>query len=242
MLRAMPCLRLRWLAAYLATAALALFFASCSPEPELARPNVAPNVPHRVAELTDAGLASDVRGRILLGELGCAGCHEANQAQLEHRQGPDLRTVGSRVHPDFLERFIASPHATAPGTTMPDLLRHLEGGAAGRGDRSGPADGAQTAPRAEVWACVQALHMAGGWVEVVTDSRFVRGVAALRGGACPADWAHADLWEAMAPHCRSGVLRARWVKAHLDADQARERGAAAEHASSSGWKRSTNWN
>lgn len=130
MLRAMPCLRLRWLAAYLATAALALFFASCSPEPELARPNVAPNVPHRVAELTDAGLASDVRGRILLGELGCAGCHEANQAQLEHRQGPDLRTVGSRVHPDFLERFIASPHATDPGTTMPDLLRHLEGGAA----------------------------------------------------------------------------------------------------------------
>lgn len=94
-------------------------------------------------------------------------------------------------------------------------------------ERGGPVDGAQTAQRAELTAVVAAVGLAGGALEVVTDSRFVAsGVAALRGGALLVDWAHADLWEAVAPHCRSGYLRARWVKGHTDEAEAALRGIA----------------
>ena len=52
-------------------------------------------------------------------------------------------------------------------------------------------------------AALHALSVAGAPVELVTDSRFVaRGVAAIRGGANPVDWAHAGFWELLAPYCR----------------------------------------
>ena len=101
----------------------------------------------------------------------------------------------------------------------------LEGLPGGRLEIHGPVDGRQTAQRAELWAAVHACSQARAPLDVVTDSRFVaRGVAALRGGANPVDWQHADLWEAIAPHCRSGLLRARWVKAHLSRAEATDRG------------------
>ena len=90
------------------------------------RPNVAPIV----AGLGDQALPADVRGRVLLGELGCVACHDSGNGEVEHRAGPDLRAVGSRVFADYLQSFLVSPHAVEPGTTMPDLLRHLDGEAA----------------------------------------------------------------------------------------------------------------
>eukprot|EP00969_Alexandrium_andersonii_P169346 7486192-Alexandrium_andersonii.AAC.1 len=74
-------------------------------------------------------------------------------------------------------------------------------------------------------AAAQAASLAASPVEVVTDSRFVSGgVAALQGGARPDEWAHADLWEAVAPRCRDGALTARWVRSHLDEAALLERG------------------
>ena len=105
----------------------------------------------------------------------------------------------------------------------------LERPGAGPVDCSGAVDGVQTAQRAEVTAAVHAVIEAGRPVEVVTDSRYVRnGVAALRAGACHMEWSHSDLWALIAPHCRSGFLTARWVKAHLDAAAARASGVSAE--------------
>ncbi|MFM1873373.1 MAG: Cytochrome c-550 [Planctomycetota bacterium] len=99
-----------------ATAALALLTA-CGGEPN-SPPGVAPVVvgPARV-ELQGAAL-----GRVLLSELGCVACHAPASAYLEPApRGPNLATVASRVRSDYLQRFLADPHATEPGTPMPDL-------------------------------------------------------------------------------------------------------------------------
>ena len=62
-------------------------------------------------------------GEVLLGELRCLACHsrKGTPSPLE-RITPDLSEVGSRMAPNFLRRFIASPSESHPGTTMPDLL------------------------------------------------------------------------------------------------------------------------
>jgi len=41
------------------------------------------------------------------------------------KKAPRLSTIGRRANPYYLERFIETPHATKPGTTMPDTLSHL---------------------------------------------------------------------------------------------------------------------
>lgn len=61
-------------------------------------------------------------GEILLGELACAQCHQAAGKRLWNKAAPDLSAVGSRVTPQYLRRFLASPHEVKPGATMPDLL------------------------------------------------------------------------------------------------------------------------
>ena len=62
-------------------------------------------------------------GELLLGELRCVACHSRKDApQPLERPAPDLSDVGSRVAPDYLQRFIATPSASHSGTAMPDLL------------------------------------------------------------------------------------------------------------------------
>ncbi len=84
--------------------------------------------PPMIAGLAAPGLDARVRGFVLLGELGCVACHAepAERSLVERREGPDLARVGERVLPGYIERFVADPCAVAPGTTMPDVLRHLE--------------------------------------------------------------------------------------------------------------------
>jgi mono/diheme cytochrome c family protein len=62
-------------------------------------------------------------GDLLLTELRCTACHQHPHAahQLE-RTAPDLSNVGTRVAPDYLRQFIASPATAHHGTTMPNLL------------------------------------------------------------------------------------------------------------------------
>jgi cbb3-type cytochrome oxidase cytochrome c subunit len=66
-------------------------------------------------------------GRLLLGELGCAACHDPGKAreQLFPREAPLLGTVGARVTPDYLRAFLADPQQVKPATPMPDLLHNL---------------------------------------------------------------------------------------------------------------------
>ena len=67
-------------------------------------------------------------GRILLGELNCTSCHavaEGTRKQLTPKQAPILDGIGSRVKVDWLRGYLANPHASKPGTTMPDLISAL---------------------------------------------------------------------------------------------------------------------
>ena len=60
-------------------------------------------------------------GRLLIGELRCAACHEGMDAS-NMKEAPDLSNAGARLTRDYMEKFIADPAATHHGTTMPNVL------------------------------------------------------------------------------------------------------------------------
>jgi len=67
-------------------------------------------------------------GLLLLGELNCTSCHQADPAAarfITRKQAPLLGEVAGRVDPEHLRAFIAGPHAAKPGTTMPSVLHGL---------------------------------------------------------------------------------------------------------------------
>ena len=70
-------------------------------------------------------LASSAGAQDALGTLNCTACHGASQAQaawLLPAGAPRLEDVGRRASPEWLQHFLAAPHETLPGTTMPDVL------------------------------------------------------------------------------------------------------------------------
>ena len=74
--------------------------------------------------LSDDATTSDAFvGEILLGELNCIQCHTTNDAaRIWTKKAPDLRSVGARVTPQYLRRFVTSPAGAKPGTTMPNIF------------------------------------------------------------------------------------------------------------------------
>lgn len=74
-------------------------------------------------------------GELLLGELQCVRCHKPEgdaAVRISTSSGPALDAVGSRVQPEFLRRWLTTPHEVKPGTTMPDVL-----GVLGAGEKTG---------------------------------------------------------------------------------------------------------
>jgi mono/diheme cytochrome c family protein len=69
------------------------------------------------------GLDEAKVGELLLEELRCAACHVELGEVVP--PGPDLGTVGWRVSPAHLERFLVAPAEAQPGTKMPALLADL---------------------------------------------------------------------------------------------------------------------
>jgi len=64
-------------------------------------------------------------GRLLISELSCAACHQAKDQDLQPKLGPKLEGVADRVQHDWIAKYLASPQAAKPGTTMPDVLAGL---------------------------------------------------------------------------------------------------------------------
>ncbi|MBK8096763.1 MAG: c-type cytochrome [Planctomycetes bacterium] len=85
----------------------------------------APSAPARPPSIAGAeriGLTGAALGRVLLEELGCTACHAgATPERARPPRGPDLTHIAARVRPDYLVAFLRDPHATEPGTPMPDL-------------------------------------------------------------------------------------------------------------------------
>ncbi len=73
--------------------------------------------------------ASRVRAEALAVRLRCTACHSAEAgvlARLQPEAAPDLAEVGARTTPAALREWLLDPHATKPGSAMPDLLARLE--------------------------------------------------------------------------------------------------------------------
>jgi len=98
-----------------------------APDPAATRPIVAGF--ERFGQ--DPKVGPVLAGQLLLGELNCTSCHRAEAAAaayVDRKQAPILDGVGARVRPGHLRAFLADPHRTKPGTTMPDLLAGLPAG------------------------------------------------------------------------------------------------------------------
>jgi mono/diheme cytochrome c family protein len=63
--------------------------------------------------------ASAEAGQLLYSALNCASCHGA---PADVKPAPVLDGVGLRVKRSYLQQFLSDPHATKPGTTMPNLF------------------------------------------------------------------------------------------------------------------------
>lgn len=79
------------------------------------------------APFASAGYAA-LQGRVLIGELGCAHCHEASNASTSvlTRTSPTLGEIGRRANPNWLKRWITNPHEVRPNTSMPDVIGDTE--------------------------------------------------------------------------------------------------------------------
>lgn len=64
-------------------------------------------------------------GMLLMGELNCVACHQADAKTLQRlasKHAPLLDGVAQRIKPSYLEKYIADAHTVKPGATMPDLF------------------------------------------------------------------------------------------------------------------------
>ena len=99
-------------------------------------------------------------GELLLGELNCTACHKAQgaaAARISAKPAPVLDQVGARANPDYLRKFIAAPHETKPGTTMPSVWAGV----------------AETEKTAQVEALVHFLASTGKTSAERPDGKFV---------------------------------------------------------------------
>ncbi len=100
-------------------------------------------------------------GRLLLGELNCVSCHQAEKTSAElvqTKQAPILDDVGGRVRVEYLRAFLNDPQLAKPGSTMPNLLAGM------------PKEERQQ----KVEALVHFLAMTGSTRDTPADSKKIR--------------------------------------------------------------------
>src|SRR3954462_5332201 len=67
-------------------------------------------------------------GELLLAELNCLACHDADavtKKRVASKQGPVLGQQGIPLTSQFIRKWLTDPQASKPGSTMPDLLHGL---------------------------------------------------------------------------------------------------------------------
>lgn len=87
-----------------------------------------PVTQHASAAMAKRELSDEMRGLVLLRKYNCAACHTPS-AQLVGalRLGaPNLRWSAKKLNPLHLAKFIADSAVVKPGTTMPQLMAHLD--------------------------------------------------------------------------------------------------------------------
>ena len=77
-------------------------------------------------------LSPEIAGLVLISKLNCAGCHDPmslgtdSVPLLAAKQAPRLKWSAKWLNTDYVQAFIANPHAVKRGTTMPELLGHMD--------------------------------------------------------------------------------------------------------------------
>ncbi|HUP77464.1 MAG TPA: cytochrome c [Pirellula sp.] len=66
----------------------------------------------------------EVAGQLLMTELSCTACHPADK-KLAPKGGPELKGVSSRLEPDWVRSYLASPDEAKPNGSMPHLLHQI---------------------------------------------------------------------------------------------------------------------
>ncbi len=79
----------------------------------------------QIPSIDSTQLDSITKGRILIEELNCVACHQNSELISTSKKSPRLATVGSRLSPDYIKKFLIDPKSTKPGTLMPHTLGHL---------------------------------------------------------------------------------------------------------------------
>ncbi|HXV18578.1 MAG TPA: c-type cytochrome, partial [Candidatus Omnitrophota bacterium] len=75
--------------------------------------------------LTDVPMAPKLnQGRKLAETMGCLNCHKVAGFEESWKVGPDLQNIGSKVDPDWVNRWLQDPASFRPSTTMPKIF-HL---------------------------------------------------------------------------------------------------------------------
>lgn len=79
---------------------------------------------HLSDEVPDAPLLS--RGRQLIRDKGCAGCHDINEFFEEEARGPDLAGIGNKVTEAWLYAWLSNPQDYLKNARMPEFRLSLE--------------------------------------------------------------------------------------------------------------------
>ena len=72
---------------------------------------------HQEDEVPDAPVLT--RGKRLLRELGCVGCHQTGEIVAEEKVGPRLSAIGSKVSRKWLNKWLITPEGYLPAGKMP---------------------------------------------------------------------------------------------------------------------------
>ena len=77
--------------------------------------------------LKDEAKASAAQlGQVLIGELNCTQCHSTPDAKRLITNSARTCATPARMTPQYLRKYILSPHEVKPGSTMPDLFHVSE--------------------------------------------------------------------------------------------------------------------
>lgn len=77
---------------------------------------------HREDVVPDAPVLT--RGKQLLGELGCVGCHRIGELPEQEKTGPRLAAIGSKVSRKWLNKWLINPKDYLPEGKMPHFHLH----------------------------------------------------------------------------------------------------------------------
>ena len=89
-----------------------------------------PDANTKIAQASDQrrSLEPELEGLMLIQKRNCFACHATNSiySPVASKKAPRLSWSAANLNPNYLQSFIADPHALKPGSTMPQLFNHLD--------------------------------------------------------------------------------------------------------------------